>query len=294
MTDPISEPQSPTNGAHGPTHAAAALFTDALPLESLFGMLRSVIGIGEIRMARDHVRIDTDAGVVLATTYGAAWPDSDPESLAELGGAAVGIYPDGLARAGAQDALWPGGERAARAHQGFVHFIMAEATGGPRAQIEALEKLGVAMMSHPDALCVYFPAGESLRDGNIIGKIRSVSEDQGALPLQIWVNGRLADAGMGTHIADLVGLGQVGLSDAEAVFPVRDDLAAFEVLGFLLDVTHHLAQEGGELEDGVIYDGPGGLRWRAGLNADAQIDPPRKVVRWIPLSPEEAAAGTPA
>ncbi|MEM8711613.1 MAG: hypothetical protein AAGG01_11725, partial [Planctomycetota bacterium] len=58
----------------------------------------------------------------------------------------------------------------------------------------------------------------------------------------------------------------------------------YEVLGFLFDVAHHLAREGGMLEEGVIYDGPGGLRWRAGLNADAQITPPRKVVRWIPLA----------
>ena len=271
-----------------PTHVAAVLFTDAPPLESLFGMMRGVAGLGEVALLRDHVRIEAgNAGLVHATTYAAPWPDQDPESLAELGGEAAGLYPHGLARAGSQDALWPGGERAARAHRGFVHFVVAEQTGSPRAQIEALEHIGVALMSHPDALCVYFPAGESLRDGNIIGQIRATSQEQEALPLQIWVNGRLADAGMGTHVADLVGLRQIGLSDSEAVFPVRDDLAPFEVLGFLLDVTHHLVAEGGALEDGVIYEGPGGLRWRAGLNADAQIEPPRKVVRWIPLSEKD-------
>ena len=273
-----------------PTHAIAVLFREGLPLESLHGMLRGVQGLGDVAPARDHVRVDTDAGVVCASTFGAPWPDDDEESLAELGGPAAGLFPAALARAGAQDALWPGGELAARAHQGFVHLVMAEATGGPLAQIEALERLGVALLSHPDALCVFFPAGESLRDGNIIGKIRAVSAEQEALPIQIWVNGRLADAGMGTRIADLVALAQIGLSDCEAVIPEGQRLAPFEVLGFLLDVTHHLASQGGALEDGVIYDGPGGLRWRAGLDADAQIDPPRKVVRWIPLSPDEAAS----
>ena len=58
------------------------------------------------------------------------------------------------------------------------------------------------------------------------------------------------------------------------------------MLGFLLDVTHHLFSEGGALEDGVVYDGPGGVRWRAALGHDAQIAPPRRVVRWIPLSKE--------
>lgn len=272
-----------------PTHALAVLFREGLPLESLHGMLRTVQGLGEIAASGDHVRVDTAAGVVHASTYGAPWPDGDEESLAELGGPAAGLHPGALLRAAGQDALWPGGELAARAHGAFVHLIMAEATGGPLAQTEALEHLGVALLSHPDALCVFFPAGEALRDGNIIGKIRHMSKEQDALPLQIWVNGRLADAGMGTRIADLVGLPQVGLSDAEAVVPEGHGLAPFEVLGFLLDVTHHLASEGGALEDGVVYDGPGGLRWRATLGADAQVAPPRKLVRWIPLSPGEDA-----
>ena len=41
-----------------------------------------------------------------------------------------------------------------------------------------------------------------------------------------------------------------------------------------------------------MYEGPGGLRWRASLDADAQIAPERKLVRWIPLSPETADAAT--
>ena len=38
-----------------------------------------------------------------------------------------------------------------------------------------------------------------------------------------------------------------------------------------------------------MYEGPGGLRWRAGLDVDAQIEPLRRVVRWIPLAPGEDA-----
>ena len=100
-----------------PTHAIAVLFREGLPLESLHGMLRGIQGLGEIAPARDHVRVDTDAGVVLASTFGAPWPDDDEESLAELGGPAAGLFPAALARAGAQDALWPGGElEIGRAH----------------------------------------------------------------------------------------------------------------------------------------------------------------------------------
>ncbi|MEM6676028.1 MAG: DUF4261 domain-containing protein [Planctomycetota bacterium] len=240
------------------------------------------------------MRLDTSAGVVQASTYDAGWPDEDPESLAELGGVAAGLYPGALARAASQSPVWPGAEHAATAHRGFVHFVVAEATGAPRAQIEALERLAVAMLANPDALCVFFPAGESLRDGHVIGHIRAGATEQGAVPLQIWVNGRIADGGTGAVLADVIGLGQIGLPDAEAVFPDRKDLAPYEVLGFLLDVSHHLALEGGELEEGVVYEGPGGLRWRAGLDVESGIPPARRVVRWIPLAPDGSESQSPS
>ena len=89
-----------------PTHAIAVLFREGLPLESLHGMLRGIQGLGEIAPARDHVRVDTDAGVVLASTFGAPGPDDDEESLAELGTPPRGCSPH-PSPAGAQDALWP-------------------------------------------------------------------------------------------------------------------------------------------------------------------------------------------
>ena len=272
------------------SHAAAVLYHEAPPLESLVERFGRIPGLGSISLEDQHVRLDTAAGVVHAQSYGAPWPDEDPDSLAELGGPAAGLFPGALQRAGDQNAVWPAGELAARVHRGFVHVLMVESTAGPQAVTTELERISVALLSDPAALCVFFPAGESLRDGNILGHIRGTAEEQGALPLQSWVNGRLADAGMGTRVADLIGLRQIGQADAEAVFPDREDLAPYEVLGFLLDVAHHLAAEGGELEDGVIYEGPAGLRWRAGTGADAQIAPARKVVRWIPLADDGGEA----
>ncbi|MEM9381805.1 MAG: hypothetical protein AAGB93_17755 [Planctomycetota bacterium] len=278
---------SPPSAPAGPTHVVAVLFRAAPALEALHERLRRIPDVTDVVAEHDHVRLDTPAGVVHASTFGAPWPDEDPESLAELGGVPAGLHPGALERAGDQSALWPGGALAATAHRGFVHLVMAEAVGGPRSQIEELERLAVALLADPDALCVFFPAGESLRDGHVIGNIRASARQQDATPLQIWVNGRIADVGKGVVVADVVGLGQIGLPDAEAVFPDRRELAPFEVLGFLLDVAHHLAHEGGALEEGVVYEGPGGLRWRAGLEAEAQIAPARRLVRWIPLSPGE-------
>ena len=275
-----------------PTHVAAVLFREAPALERLFEVYRRLPDTSDVILESTHVRLDTPAGVVHASTFGAPWPDMDPESLEELGGPGAGIHPGSLRRAADQSVVWPGGALAAEAHQGFVHLIMAEGTGPPQAQVEELERLALAMLADPASLCLFFPWGEALRDGHVMGHIRAAAQEQGAVPLQNWVNGRLAQSAEGAVIADLIGLGLVGLPDTEAVFPERPDLPPYEVLGFLLDIAHHLALEGGALEEGVVYEGPGGLRWRAGLDVESQIEPARQVVRWIPLSPGEDAGGS--
>ncbi|MFT5731559.1 MAG: hypothetical protein ACJA2W_000023 [Planctomycetota bacterium] len=275
-------------------NVAAVLFRTAPDLEGIYQRLTQLSGLGEVALLKEYVRVDSPVGVVHVQAFATQWPDQDPESLDELGGQAAGLYPGALMRAGDQNAVWKPGELCVRVHRSFVHLAVVEATGSPVAQTEELERLSMAFLADPEGLCSFFPAGEALRDGNIMGQIRSAAEDQEALPMQNWVNGRLADAGMGTHIADLVGLQQVGQPDAEAVFPADlKDVSPYEVLGFLFDVAHHLAREGGGLEEGVVYEGPGGLRWRAGLNADAQITPARKVTRWIPLSPTGSGAEAP-
>lgn len=271
-------------------NVAAVLFRNAPDLEGIYARLAQLSGLGEVALLKEYVRVDSPVGVVHVQAFNAQWPDEDPESLAELGGVAAGLYPGALMRAGDQNAVWKPAELCVRVHRSFVHLAVVEATGSPVAQTEELERLSMAFLADPEGLCAFFPAGEALRDGHIMGQIRGSAEDQQALPMQNWINGRLADAGMGTHVADLVGLRQIGQPDAEAVFPADlADVSPYEVLGFLFDVAHHLAREGGALEDGVIYEGPGGLRWRAGLEADAQITPARKVTRWIPLSPAQGA-----
>ena len=126
-----STPTSPTGPPNpsAPTHVVAVLFRAAPALETLHARLRRLPAVTDVVAERDHVRLDTPVGVVHASTYGAPWPDEDPESLAELGGVAASLYPGALARAGDQSALWPGGALAASAHRGFVHLIVAEAVG---------------------------------------------------------------------------------------------------------------------------------------------------------------------
>ncbi len=291
-----SLPANTTNSSEASSvNTAAVLFRNAPDLEGIYTRLSQLPGLGEVALLKEYVRVDSSVGVVHVQAFGTQWPDDDPESLAELGGVEAGLYPGALMRAGDQNAVWKPAELCVRVHRSFLHLAVVEATGSPLAQTEELERLSMAFLADPEALCAFFAAGEALRDGNIMGQIRAQAEEQEALPMQTWINGRLADAGMGTHIADVVGLGQIGLADAEAVFPADlKDVSPYEVLGFLFDVAHHLAKEGGALEDGVMYEGPGGIRWRAGLGADAQITPARKVTRWIPISPQAADTGTTA
>ncbi|MEL6715838.1 MAG: hypothetical protein AAFP86_18805, partial [Planctomycetota bacterium] len=207
------------------TRTAVVLFSEPPSLESVYGVAASsTLDARRVEMTETLVRAELGAGTLEVSLFGSAWPDEDEESLAELGGPDAGLFPGALARAGGQDALWPGGARAADAHRAFALLHLTEPKSGPKLQMEALERTSVALLAHPGALCVFFPAGESLRDGNVIGGIRSMAKEQGALPLQIWINGRVADAGQGVRVADVVGLGQLGQMDQEAVFPDRPDL----------------------------------------------------------------------
>ena len=152
----------------------------------------------------------------------------------------------------------------------------------PRAALLGLGDVARALLAEPNATSLFFPRGEALRDGNVLGGILASAQEQGAVPLQAWTNGRLADPGEGWRIADVVGCGQLGAPDQEAAFPA--DLAPpFEVLGFLYDLAHHLVAEGGTFEDGLTLDGPGGKRWMARRVLAPLVEPPRPCVRWLPL-----------
>jgi len=202
------------------------------------------------------------------------WPDEAP--------GIPGLAPFTLERAVQQPHIWPTGASFARRHR--CHVVLTVRTEG-EATLAALSALGDtarALLAEPDAVAVFFPRGEALRDGHVLGAISAGAREQEAVPLQCWTNGRLADPGEGWRIADTVGLGQLGAPDQEAAFPA--DLAPpFEVLGFLFDLAHHLVAEGGSYENGLTIDGPGGKRWMARRVLAPFVEPERPCVRWMPL-----------
>lgn len=216
----------------------------------------------------------TDAGVAAIEVHGAPWDDD---------AGAPGLAPGALHRATEQPHLWPEGAALARAHRAHLRIQLEPAADvEPLAALHAVTDVAVALLAEPEATAIFFPRGEALRDGNVLGGIRAAAREQDALPLQAWTNGRIAAPLPGWRIADVVGLGQLGAPDHEAAFP--EDLAPpFEVLGFLYDLAHHLALEGGLYPNGMTLDGPGGRRWMARHVEAPLVEPPRPALRWMPL-----------
>jgi len=218
---------------------------------------------------------DGALGALTLSLHTTPWDDGAPS--------VPGVAPHALERAVAQSHLWPAGAGLARRHRCHACLTVAPADpADPRAALAALGEVARALLAEPAATALFFPRGEALRDGNVLGGILAAAAEQGAVPLQAWTNGRLADPGEGWRIADVVGCGQLGAPDQEAAFPA--DLAPpFEVLGFLYDLAHHLVAEGGTFEDGLTLDGPGGKRWMARRVLASLVEPPRPCVRWLPL-----------
>lgn len=217
---------------------------------------------------------DPRLGALTVDVRNSPWDDEAPDE--------GGVTPFALERAAAQPHLWPPGAGLARRHRAHARLRAAPVGDDHLPALLALVDAARAVLAEPSATAIFFPRGEAIRDGNVLGAITASALEQGAVPLQAWTNGRLADPGDGWRIADIVGLGQLGAPDQEAAFP--EGLApAFEVLGFLYDLAHHLVSEGGTFEDGLTLDGPGGKRWMARRVLAPLVEPERACVRWLPL-----------
>jgi len=213
-------------------------------------------------------------GALEVSVHDGPWDDEDPRE--------PGVAPHALERAAAQSHLWPAGAGLARRHRCHARLRAWPTAVDTLPALRALGDAARAVLAEPNATAVFFPRGEALRDGNVLGGIDAAAREQEAQPLQAWTNGRIADPGDGWRIVDVVGLGQIGAPDQEAAFPV--ELAPpFEVLGFLYDLAHHLVAEGGTFEDGLTLDGPGGKRWMARRVLAPLVEPERACVRWLPL-----------
>lgn len=101
---------------------------------------------------------------------------------------------------------------------------------------------------------------------------------------ELWCNVRMYNfpADDSWLLMDTVGMQQLDLTDHEACF-ARNHYEPGAVAAFLRNAADYVSDRGPVIRDGDTMDGPGGIRWRGTTVKNAFADPPREVIRWLPL-----------
>ncbi|WP_158265349.1 DUF4261 domain-containing protein [Blastopirellula marina] len=245
-------------------------------------------------------------GMVTIDTVEHPWPDhmGDPKDEAILFGAwAMGnfgpyAYPGGLFRASQQSWNWEGGQNVADQHTAFLRLRVSYVLGAaddaavmpdgcnPLAELEFCMKLVQALLEIPGTLCYFNPSGEVLRDQDTFRESLNFAWANQLLPLDLWSNVRLFNVNETWSMMDSVGNWQLDLPDCEACF-LGEAYDFNEVDNFLRNVTLYLIEQGEVIEDGDTMDGPGDIPWQAKLQENSLCEPPRIVLRWLPLDDHE-------
>jgi hypothetical protein len=230
------------------------------------------------------------------------WPDhmGDPKTEPMLIGAwSMGhfgpfAYPGGLARAAQQSWTWPEGAEESVRHTAFIRIRTSYAFGAagddpvmpaeyePVPELEFVTKVAMALLEMQGAICYFNPNGEMLCDQATLIETLESSADNEIPPLNIWSNVRLFDAGGGKSLMDTVGNSQLDVPDCEAIFHT-DAYEPAEVDDFFRNATLYLLTNGDVIEDGDTMDGPGEVMWQAHDIEEGVSDPPRRVLRWLPM-----------
>lgn len=245
-------------------------------------------------------------GIVTLDAIDHPWPDhmGDPKDEAILFGAwAMGnfgpfAYPGGLSRASQQSWNWEGGRNIADQHTGFIRLRVTYVLGAsedavvmpegcnPVAELEFCMKLVQSLLEIPGTLCYYNPSGEVLRDQDTFRESLNFAWANKLLPLDLWSNVRLFNVDETWSMMDTVGNWQLDLPDCEACF-FSEAYEFNDVDNFLRNVTLYLIEKGEVIEDGDTMDGPGDISWQAELQENSLCEPPRIVLRWMPLDDRE-------
>lgn len=244
------------------------------------------------------------AGAVLIDVLDAPWPDAmgDPKTAFDLFGAwSLGhlgpfTFPGNLERALQQPTLLERAKERVAGHRALLRLRTSYVLGGgpdtpvfptpyhPRAELEELTELALALLALPGAVCLFNPGGEVLHSGDSLRQTLDVHRERGLPPLFAWSQVRLLRPGElapGWLVMDSVGMAQVDVLDHEACF-AEEAYDVDEVARFLRNAAAYVLEHGEVIRDGHTMDGPGGRRWRA-WSLEASLAPaPRRVLRWLP------------
>ena len=240
-------------------------------------------------------------GYVAVDVVDKTWPDhmGDPKNDPEMifGAWAMGnfgpyAFPGGLARASQQCWGWSAGKTIAQKHRAFVRIRTSYAFGAkdddpiipqnydPMAELEFTTKVTVALLAVPGILCYFNPNGEVLRHADGVRESLNWGWSHQLPPLDLWSNVRLFNFNEEWSLMDTVGNSQLDMADVECVFSRTYEPG--EVDGFLRNASLYLLKNGEVIKDNDTMDGPGNVRWQATSLEQGIIDPPRRVIRFVP------------
>jgi hypothetical protein len=250
-------------------------------------------------------------GYLLVDVIERAWPDAlgestdEPEIPAawEAGHFGPLTYGGSLTRAALQSWKWKAGRRVMEKHVAFLRIRLTYLLGVPNPDkatplplmklIDPLEELHFltqvsgALLTIRGALCLFYPAGEALRDAAFVEERLHLHRGGGPPPIEVWTNVRFqtVDTSGAWAIMDTVGMAQMDLPDVEAAFPQdkHDRFPALEVEAFLRNQSLRLLQDRNAFAAPIALKGPGGVPWRSsGPMAEGLYGPTRKVIRFLP------------
>jgi hypothetical protein len=226
----------------------------------------------------------------------------DPKSESMVFGAwAMGnfgpfAFPGNLARAGRQAWHWEEAADTVGRHSSFVRVRSSYVFGGrkdqkvlppgydPLAELLYVTRMARALMDMPGALAFFNPNGERLSRTSDLDEALARHESGGPRPQEVWANVRLFN--LGEHapwvLMDTVGMSQVDVLDHEACC----DGDAYDLSGvasFLRNAADYVHEHGEVVRDGDTMDGPGGIRWQGATFEESLVEPPRRVLRWLPM-----------
>lgn len=300
------------------TQSACLLTSRPLSVEELAPALASFEVLGRTERQEDaHWAIGAPAwvlafpgdarGRIVVDAIDQRWPDdmgrpddTTLQSAWAMGGFGPAVMPGCLERAGTQAWAWRKAGDAVRGHAGFVRIRLAyapEKDADPvpserdeEAELLAVTRVAAKLLELDGVRCYFNPNGESLRPAGFVWQALDYFQSEGELPLDVWANvrvGKLDPAGEWI-LMDSVGLGQLGLPDAELCFPQgRGSLEDMD--RYLRDVMVYLAEAGDVIGDGDAIDGPDGTPWVARRIEEGFSPPSRPTVRLLPKDVEQPA-----
>jgi hypothetical protein len=232
------------------------------------------------------------------------WPDDmgdpkkDPKVFAAWSTGHFGpfAYPQALARAAEQSWHWPRASAAVGRHQAFVRIRSSYVFGAgkdapvlpedyaPMPELVFVTGMAEAILARPGAVGYFNPNGECLHPAESVSELLARHNGPGPAAQELWCNVRVYGLNEDASwcLMDTVGMWQLDVPDHEACF-AKTRYDPSEVSFFLRNAADYVCQRGPVIRDGDTMDGPGGIRWQGAAFPNGLADPPRQVLRWLPM-----------